>query len=51
MASVCVRQGSFTSCLSNSLHQHRLADPKLHPQVGRAQLVQAQVDAAQQVIW
>lgn len=41
----------LTSCLSNSFHEHRLPDAELHPQVGGAQLVQTQVDAAQQVIW
>lgn len=40
----------FTSCLSNSFHQHRLANTKLHPQVCRTQLVQTQVHTAQQVI-
>lgn len=49
-ALVSVHQRSFTSCLSNGLHQHRLADAQLHPEVGRTQLVQAQVDAAQQVV-
>lgn len=45
---VCV---PITSCLSNSFHQHRLSNTKLHPQVGRTQLVQTQVHTAQQVIW
>lgn len=41
----------ITRCLSNSFHQHRLSNAKLHPQVGRTQLVQTQVHTAQHVIW